>query len=373
MPAVPDDLLRSGDPFIENAVAEYRHHVIDQPLWEKSLAQAAGDADKALPAYLRYRAVALRMLRRVNAAQTHTRTHTPTPTPEPTQPASSATLKPAPRSNRRLWMAGGALASVIVLALGAWFFLRDSEGGSDGWVTAGKPPALRPARTSIAAQPVEKAPPPGESSALEVLRSKVRDLKAAGNWNVFTLYASEWTRLEPLNPLAWNQLSMGYQSLRQLDEAADAATRAATLAATNALLWREVGMIRLRQNRYEAAQQAFQTAATIDGSDVLSLVGIGAIELAYAKLPEAKAALERALLANPVDASTVCLKNLIARKQAAPPDILAASRRQIVLDTTCLGPMAPYDALASVEGTSSTAVAAAQDAAVEQAAPQTAR
>ena len=82
------------------------------------------------------------------------------------------------------------------------------------------------------------------------------------------LYAVEWTRKEPNNPTAWDQLRMGYMYLRQYDDALSAATKAVTLAPDDARLWRNVGEINLDIDDPRRALQAFEQAATRNPHDV---------------------------------------------------------------------------------------------------------
>ena len=57
----------------------------------------------------------------------------------------------------------------------------------------------------------------------------IQELKNAGNWNVVVLQALAWTRKEPKNAAAWNELSIGYINMRQLDDAHAAARMALNL------------------------------------------------------------------------------------------------------------------------------------------------
>src|SRR5262249_8922383 len=52
------------DPFMAEALREFEAGQVEQPLWVRSLARSGGDVAMAKPAYLRARAVALRLARR---------------------------------------------------------------------------------------------------------------------------------------------------------------------------------------------------------------------------------------------------------------------------------------------------------------------
>jgi tetratricopeptide (TPR) repeat protein len=77
----------------------------------------------------------------------------------------------------------------------------------------------------------------------------VQQLKDAGNWNVFVLHAAKWTREEPNNAAAWNELAIGYTKLHQYDDALVPATKAAELSPDEAPLWRNLGHLNLKLDR----------------------------------------------------------------------------------------------------------------------------
>jgi len=107
----------------------------------------------------------------------------------------------------------------------------------------------------------------------------VQQLKDAGNWNVLVLYASKWTRDEPDNAAAWKELSIGYANLRQFNDAAVAATKAAELSPAEALLWRNVGHLNLTLERLPEAESAFDRALAIGADDADALCGAALVAL----------------------------------------------------------------------------------------------
>jgi len=136
-----------------------------------------------------------------------------------------------------------------------------------------------------------------ESESLQELKATVQRLKDAGNWNVFVLYASKWTREEPASAAAWNELSKGYARLHQLDDAVFAATKAAELSPDDVALWRNVGHLNLTLERLPEAGGAFDRvlAASSDDADALcgnALVahGLGRMKDAFAMAARVKAA-----------------------------------------------------------------------------------
>ena len=133
------------------------------------------------------------------------------------------------------------------------------------------------------------------------LEARVQQLKNDGKWNVLVPYASEWTRKEPNNAAAWNELSVGYTNLRQFNDALDAATKAVQLSPENSLFWRNLGYL----------------------------------NLAVERLPEAKIAFDRALAVSSDDAGTLCGAALVAQRQGRPSDAAAIAERAASIGGIC--------------------------------------
>ena len=104
-------------------------------------------------------------------------------------------------------------------------------------------------------------------ASLEFKR-KVQELSDAGNWHVLVLYAVEWTRKEPANPAAWNQLRAGYVHLGQYDDALGAATKAVQLAPEDPRMWRSLGDVHSILDNPSAALRAYEEVAARDRRDV---------------------------------------------------------------------------------------------------------
>jgi len=117
----------------------------------------------------------------------------------------------------------------------------------------------------------------------------VQQLKDAANWNVLVLYASKWTRDEPNNAAAWKELSIGYENLRQFDDAVVAATKAAELSPTEALLWRNVGHLNVTLDRLPEAASAFDRALAISNADADALCGAALVAQRSGQMKEADA------------------------------------------------------------------------------------
>ncbi len=141
------------------------------------------------------------------------------------------------------------------------------------------------------------------------------------------LYAREWTRKEPGNAAAWNELGVGFEKLRQFDDAYAAAHKAVELAPNNALYWRNVGLLDVELNLPDEALSAFEKAVAANDQDIPSLVQIGLLNVRLGRLGEAKTMLDKALSSNADDENTQCLRALVARGPAAPKSTAPVGRQ----------------------------------------------
>jgi tetratricopeptide (TPR) repeat protein len=105
----------------------------------------------------------------------------------------------------------------------------------------------------------------------------VQQLKDTGNWNVLVFYASEWTRKQPDNATAWNELSIGYANLRQFDDALGAVEKAVGLSPQDARLWRNLGQLNLNLERLPEAGSAFERALALSAEDADALCGAAVV------------------------------------------------------------------------------------------------
>ena len=122
-------------------------------------------------------------------------------------------------------------------------------------------------------------------------------LRTQGRAELRSRHAAKWTRDEPANAAAWDELSNGYARLHQLDDALFAATKAAQLSPEDVALWRNVGHLNLALERLPEAGGAFDKvlAANSDDTDALcgnALVanGSGRLKDAFAFAARVKAA-----------------------------------------------------------------------------------
>lgn len=323
------------DAYAQQAAREYAQGLVDQPLWDRALLQARGEKVDAAGIYLRSRAIALRVATRHVEREDG-------PAPE----AVDAELAEKRRrfARRAKWISYRRPAAAAIAAAGAAILIvaivTMLQNGPSAGDTASAAPTL-PVRALPAAPAAPKAPPPPTSDAepadsLAVLRAKIDELRLAGNWNVLVLYAVEWTRREPENAAAWNQLRAGYMYLRQFDDALGAAETAVRLAPRNVAMWRRLGEVNGELDDPPAALAAYREAVALDPSDLASLRAIGLLETRLGHPAEAKAAFERGLAAHPGDAITMCLRNGAA--QLLPTHDAYAMLQQVTsLDAQCHG------------------------------------
>jgi tetratricopeptide (TPR) repeat protein len=306
--------ITTADEFLAAAAKEYQQGRVDPALWRRAADQCADDASLVIAAYLRARATALHQ-KQDEYLQRQTRRVSPV------GGAGDRNLEPAPRLEivstevaashplglqpKLKYLAAVAAALAFVVAV-VWLIVSPQE----------SEPVPQPI-VSAAPSPNRSAPPipPGSEQALvksassdtnpgaqnPALETTVQQLKNEGKWNLLVLFASEWTRKDPNNAAAWYELSVGYVNMRQLEEAFDAATKAAQLSPGNALFWRNLGHVNLAVDR----------------------------------LPEAGIAFDKALAVNSDDVDALCGAALIAQRQGRPKDADAIAKRLKSIDASC--------------------------------------
>ena len=310
--------MTTADPFLASAVEEYQEGRIDPILWARASAQPGDDESLVIAAYLRARATALRLKKRERHRER--RAHSA----NAGQETRSRNVEPDPRSEVLVTGVAGvrlrsvqlkpkyAAAAVVALAsvvAAVWFMASppQSEPVGSPSVSAVALSTKKPAPASPVAvtQPAVASTSGGasESDKAAEVKVTVKQLMDAGNWNVLVLYASKWTRDEPNNAAAWNELSIGYTKLHQYDDALVAATKAVELSPEEAPLWRNVGHLNLKLDR----------------------------------LPEAGSAFDKVLAANSDDPDALCGAALVAHRLGRTKDADAIARRVKSADGSCQG------------------------------------
>ncbi len=301
----PDLPISTADKCLAEVTKQYQEGHIDPALRAQASVQSDNDKSVVLAADLQARATALQLPKRNERSERRTgrigssnRVES-----EPLREIVSAeAVGVRPRGPKLKYLAAAAVALTSVVGV-VWLItsLQAGEAVRQPIVSAAVPSPNQ----SASEQPgITIASGGTNQSDLEpTLEATVQKLKEAGNWNVLVLYASAWTRREPNNAAAWNELSGGYAELRQLDDALDAATKAVQLSPEDSRLWRNLGHV----------------------------------DLALERLPEAGIAFDRALAVNPDDADALCGAALVAQRLKRPKDADAITRRVKSVDGSCPG------------------------------------
>ena len=299
--------MTAADEFLASAMKEYQEGHVDPTLWARATAQSGNDESLAIAAYLSARATALhlqkrdrRLARRANRAKSR-------------QDARNRTAEPQPRSENppvvtvraRLWgmhrnpkcVAAAAALACVVAAVALIALPQRTHSIAPPSVSI----AASPAKETASARPVKGEQPvaartsggTADGDSVPTLEATVQQLKDAGNWNVLVLYASKWTRDQPDNAAAWKELSIGYANLRQFNDAAVAATKAAELSPAEALLWRNVGHLNVTLERLPEAESAFDRALALSADDADALCGAALVALQSGRVKDAEAIARR--------------------------------------------------------------------------------
>ncbi len=323
--------MTSADRFLTEAIREYEAGRIDQPLWARAVVQAEGDETRTIAAYLRARSTALQVIKRDKRQE---RSDRRVRALHAAHGVEQGKAKPADRKRTVIAAMLGGL--VVVGGMLGTFWASNST--QQATVSA-------PASSAARSEPAKRSEKASNNAAVSVkdedpsreFRTRIQELKDAGNWNVVVLIASAWTRKEPGNAAAWNELSMGYVNMRQFDDAYGAAKKAVQLAPKDALLWRNLGRLGLDMNEPVEALRAFDEAALLNDKDAYSFVQAGILNARLDRLPEAKLAFDKARALNPDDVDARCGEALIARKQARTrsKDPNATARQAELSDGKC--------------------------------------
>jgi len=360
---LPEESGRSkvSDKLIAEATKEFDEGVVNQPLWMRMLVKHGGDKAAAKTAYLRARAAELRVAHREGASDgsirlareflnsESARVGSAPVAPPPHKQAKQSHARETERSSiknilapivaTKRWYLVGAVAilALAIVAVGL-FVRRDAGTASPNADRSGASTARAAPAQANAAQTAGKASPNASDPEGRSPESRLQELADAGNWNVYVLYAVDWTRKEPGNASAWTQLSVGYSKLRQFKDAVDAASRAAQLTPGNAASWRNLGQANLAANDSAAALVAFDQASALDATDVSSMVQAGMLNAKLDRLPQAQIAFDKALAASPDNVEALCGATAVLQKQGRPKDAETFAKRLASLDAKCRDP-----------------------------------
>jgi cytochrome c-type biogenesis protein CcmH/NrfG len=332
-PAAAEPTREELAAFHATALREFESGWIDRPLWTSVIAQCKGDEAQAKEAYLKTRATVLQIEKRDARPPAAPRKIAAQPSHPHDVPTARRARRPMP--NGRVIAAGAGAIALLAVGIGYAIHVSNDTVDAATGATAVQAPSRRAGVAKVDAAKVAAAAAAEAAAADDGLQARIASTVAAGNWNVVTLLASEWTRREPTNAQAWLQLGDGYLRLKQLPEALDAATRVTQLAPSDARGWRMLGTVYLRLDRPVDALPALDNAVTLDATDLQSLVDLGTLNVQSGRLPEAKAAFERVLAANPVDVDAACGQAYIARQQGQAREADQIERGMQSRDQSC--------------------------------------
>ena len=337
----------AADKFLLAAAKEYDAGIIDQPLWKRAVAQAGDDRTLAMQTYLRARATALRVQKREKRQERSARraramnelgsSADAVAAPSDTQAQRGVALRSGARQakGRHVVWIGGAIASLFALAM---FVTVRSESGAAAQQQVGAKPlpaAVRAASKTSGSSGTPAEVKPVRDIALDDLIGKIETLKAAGNWNVVVVYAGEWIRKQPDNPLAWQELSNGYVHLGQYRDALDAATRLVQVAPEDAAAWQGLGQIHVALKQPVDALAAFEQAVARNDRDGESIVQMGLANTQLGRFDDARLAFARAFALDPQDVDALCGAASLAQREGRAKDAEAFMRQVASLDRRC--------------------------------------
>ena len=337
------------DRFAREAAQQYVEGHIDQALWDRAVVQAGGDSTKVAAIYLGARATSLRLLDRERREQARAAAKPaqvlpslpdvgPDDEDEDQEPVlSGPSLRSRGPSPVLRWgLLALGLVVVIAIVAGAWsFFMRDDD--SVAGLNAASPRTAPKPKAADVVQALAADDAAAARTAAAELQTKIKDLQAAGNWNLLVIYTAEWTRKDPTNPAAWDQLREGYVRLHQYTDARDAAIKAADLAPGNAQSWRNLGEIYVALKDSSDAADAFAKAVALDPQDVVSLKQVALLNARLGHLPQAKAAIDGVLALSPGDVTATCVKTALAQMPADSKDTRAIAMAIEAMEARCEG------------------------------------
>ena len=233
-----------------------------------------------------------------------------------------------------------AAAIVVALAVGGWLTYRSSTPSPPR--SSLLSPASGPAKavapgSAAAAKPAASVPLPKPTGASPELLRKIQELRDAGNANVLVLYLVEWTRKEPTNSTAWDQLRAGYATLKQYDDALAAAKKAQELSPEDARLWHNLGVAHADAGDPVSALRAFDQAVARDDQDADAFRQIGILNAQLSQIQEAGRAFDKALALRPGDHVALCMRTAVAALSSAPKDTYATAKQVRAIDAKCRG------------------------------------
>jgi tetratricopeptide (TPR) repeat protein len=307
--------ITTSDEFLAKAAKEYQVGTIDQALWRLAADKGGSDTSLVIAAYLRSRAIALQSQQKQDErsaiqARGAAKARGPDDAKADSEPSgqTASTVfrgdRPSGSTSKR-WPLAGAIVALGIVAVIAYKFMSPDE------TAPARVPSVTAASSPGNASAKQSPPAAGQAIAANTgidpgnvetpFPVRIQQLKDLGKWQVLVLYATEWTRREPNNAVAWSELGAGFAKLRQYNEAIEAATKGAQLAPQDPFTWRNLGYINLAVDR----------------------------------LPEAGVAFAKALALRPDDPGARCGAAVVALRQSRPKDADAITKQVKPADSAC--------------------------------------
>jgi S1-C subfamily serine protease/cytochrome c-type biogenesis protein CcmH/NrfG len=332
--------------YLELARQEQVQGKRDQSLWSRALSQASGDESLAKAAYIQARAVALRDEERDKLWQESVRTAKVQEIADrlhsraaPLKKTDSETANDEPRGRMNRGVAagvvfGGVCALAVALAFGIGWWTDDRA------VPDPQPPIADSSPQQKTA--TDPAQPPSASrddvrrvQNEDTFPNRIARFKEDRQWTLVVLHATEWTRKEPQNAIAWNELGIGHIELRQFAEAERAFRSALTIRPTSSVIWSNLGVSHWERSEARSAVLAFHEAVRLDPRDAKAFAYLGSIYLTYGKYADARVALDSALSVEPGNANALCGAGFVAYYERRFKDMQSLAAKLRPLDHAC--------------------------------------
>jgi Flp pilus assembly protein TadD len=152
------------------------------------------------------------------------------------------------------------------------------------------------------------------------------------DWQGLLDWCTKWTRSEPRESDAWNNLGVAYEKLNRNNEAIEGFRQALRINPEDATAWYNLGVTYYKLNRYSQAVEAYRQALRINPEKADTWNNLG---LTYSNLNRYNEAVEagrQALRINPKNASAWSNLGLAYNKLNRYNEAIEASRQALRID-----------------------------------------
>jgi tetratricopeptide (TPR) repeat protein len=157
-------------------------------------------------------------------------------------------------------------------------------------------------------------------------------LETAKDWQVMRDWCQKWTKSEPENADAWNNLGIAYDSLYRYNDATEACCQAVRIDPKNASAWYNLGIACYGLNRYDDAIEAYRQAIKIDPKDAAAWDDLGNAYDELNRYDDAIEAYRQAIRIDPKDALAWYNLGTTCHKISQYDDAIEAYRQAIKMD-----------------------------------------